>query len=46
MPETEIRKRGGVVRWRTVKRNGHVYRIAVVRKRGKRGGHTLAKEVK
>jgi len=45
MPEAEIRKRGGVVRWRTITRNGHTYRIAVVRKKGKRGGHTVAKKV-
>lgn len=43
MPEAEIRKRGGALRWRTVKLpNGKYVRVAVVRKKGKRGGTTIA----
>lgn len=43
MPEAEISQRGGAVRWRTVKlRNGKTIRVAIVRKAGPRGGHTVA----
>lgn len=43
MPEAEIRKRGGAIRWRTVKlKDGKTVRIAVVPKAGPRGGHTVA----
>lgn len=43
MPEAEIRSRGGAVRWRTVRlKGGRIIRVAVVRKKGKRGGHTVA----
>jgi hypothetical protein len=43
MPEREIRKRGGAKRWRTIKvGKGKTIRIAVVRKRGPRGGTTVA----
>lgn len=43
MPEAEIRKRGGAIRWRTVRlRNGKYIRVAIVRKRGKHGGTTIA----
>lgn len=43
MPEQEIRNRGGAVRWRTVKlKDGRTIRVAVVRKAGPRGGHTVA----
>lgn len=42
MPEKEIGKRGGAKKWRTVKvGNGKYLRIAIVPKRGKRGGHTV-----
>jgi hypothetical protein len=42
MPEKEIRKRGGAKRWRTIKTgNGKYLRIAVVPRKGKRGGHTI-----
>ena len=42
MPEAEIRKRGGAKRWRTIRLpNGKYIHVAIVRKRGKRGGkHT------
>ena len=37
MPEKEIRKRGGAIRWRTIKPDSeHYIHIAVVRKAGKR----------
>ncbi len=43
MPEAEIARRGGAVRWRTVKlEDGRVIRVAVVKKAGPRGGHTVA----
>lgn len=43
MPEKEIAKRGGAVRWRTKKLpNGEIIHIAVVRKAGPKGGHTVA----
>lgn len=43
MPEQEIAARGGAVRWRTVKlKGGRTVRIAVVKKAGPRGGHTVA----
>jgi hypothetical protein len=43
MPEREITARGGALRWRTVKLpNGKIVKVAVVRKAGPRGGHTIA----
>jgi hypothetical protein len=43
MPEAEIRKRGGAKRWRTKRLpNGEVLHIAVVRRAGPKGGHTVA----
>jgi hypothetical protein len=42
MPESEIRKRGGATKYRTIKINGKTYKVAVVRKKGPRGGHTVA----
>jgi hypothetical protein len=43
MPEAEIAKRGGAKRWRTLKLpNGKYVKVAVVRKAGPHGGHTLA----
>jgi len=50
MPEAEVARRGGATRYRTVclhgKDKGHCrgpyMRVAVVRKAGKRGGHTVA----
>lgn len=45
MPEQEIAARGGAVRWRTITvgkgKNKRTVTIAVVRKAGKRGGHTV-----
>lgn len=47
MPEKEIAKRGGAVRWRTRKLpNGKYIHIAIVREPGKRGGKTVAGPVK
>ena len=47
MPEREIGKRGGAVRWRTVRLKGGKYiHVAVVRKKGKRGGRTAAGPVR
>lgn len=43
MPEAEIAARGGAVRWRTIKRpDGSTIRVAVVKKAGPHGGHTVA----
>lgn len=47
MPEPEIAARGGAVRWRTVKlKNGKYVRVAIVKKSGPRGGHTVAGPVR
>jgi hypothetical protein len=47
MPEKEIAKRGGALRWRTKKLpNGTFIRFAVVRKAGPRGGKTVAGPVR
>jgi hypothetical protein len=43
MPEREIAARGGALRWRTVKlRDGRVIHVAIVRRAGPHGGHTVA----
>lgn len=43
MPEAEIKARGGAKRWRTVKLpDGRTVRVAIVKKAGPRGGHTVA----
>lgn len=42
MPTAQERRRGGVVRYRTIKlARGKYAHVAVVRKRGKRGGYTI-----
>lgn len=43
MPEKEIAERGGAKRWRTVKLpNGKYVKVAIVRKKGLKGGSTVA----
>lgn len=43
MPEKEIKARGGAKRWRTIKLpDGRTVKVAIVRKAGPRGGHTVA----
>lgn len=46
MPKTEETKRGGAVRYRTIRvgtgRHKKVLHIAIVRKAGPRGGHTVS----
>lgn len=43
MPEALIRKRGGAIRYRTKKLPGGKYiHIAITRKKGPRGGRTVA----
>lgn len=43
MPEAEIRARGGAKRWRTITLpDGRKMKVAIVRKAGPRGGHTVA----
>lgn len=47
MPKAEIARRGGAVRVRTKRLpNGKYVTIYVVRRKGKRGGRTVAGEVK
>lgn len=47
VPEKEITARGGAKRWRTVKLpDGKYVKIAIVKKAGKRGGHTVAGPVR
>lgn len=47
MPEAKIRARGGAVRYRTIKTpSGKTLKVAVVRKKGPRGGKTVAWEAK
>jgi len=46
MPEAKIRRRGGAIRWRTIKpKRGRYIHIAVVPKAGSKGGHTIAGKV-
>lgn len=46
MPEAEEKRRGGVVRYRTIRvgkgRNRRYLHIAIVRRKGRRGGSTVA----
>ena len=45
MPEGQIAARGGAKKWRTVKlANGKTIRVAIVKKPGPQGGHTVAKD--
>jgi hypothetical protein len=44
--DRQIAARGGVIRWRERKSGKRLFRIAVVRKPGPRGGRTLSYEVK
>jgi hypothetical protein len=47
MPEAEIRRRGGALKYRTIKtKNGTNLKVAVVRKKGPRGGRTVAWKAK
>jgi hypothetical protein len=39
--ERKIAARGGATKWRTVKRDGKTFRVAVTRKEGPRGGKTV-----
>jgi hypothetical protein len=44
--DKQIKSRGGVVRWRMHRaKNGQLYRVAVVRKPGPRGGKTISYKV-
>jgi len=45
-PEAKIKKRGGAKRWRTiVPKKGRYIHVAVTRKKGPRGGRTVAGKV-
>ena len=50
MPEPKIDERGGAVRWRTIRtgsgKRRKYLRVAVVRKKGPRGGTTVAGPVR
>lgn len=44
--EDEIKRRGGAIRYRTVRRKGgREWRVAIVRKKGPRGGRTVSWEL-
>lgn len=47
MPSSVERRRGGAMRYRTVrtKKGKGFFRVAIVRKRGPRGGRTVAGQV-
>ncbi len=43
MPEAQIAARGGAKKWRTIRlKDGRTIKVAIVRKAGPRGGHTIA----
>jgi len=43
MPRAEEKRRGGAIRYRTIKpKKGRYQHVAVVRKKGPRGGRTVA----
>lgn len=43
MPDSEVERRGGALKYRTVRLpNGRYIKVAVVSKAGPRGGHTVA----
>lgn len=44
MPEKELKKRGGVSRYRTIKKGGKTLTCAVTKKKGPRGGKTVCWE--
>ena len=48
MPEDKINARGGALRWRTIRvgkgKHAKPMRVAIVRRRGPKGGKTIAKE--
>lgn len=47
MPEEEIAQRGGAKRWRTIKlADGRTLRVAIVKKAGPQGGHTVPGRVR
>ena len=47
MPEAEIKKRGGAKRYRTLKLPGNKFvHLAIVKKAGPKGGHTVAGPVR
>lgn len=47
MPEEDISRRGGAKRWRTIKlADGRTLRVAIVRKVGPKGGHTVPGRVR
>lgn len=47
MPKAEERRRGGVIRYRTIKpKKGRYIHVGVVRKPGPRGGRTVAGPVR
>ena len=47
MPEAEIRKRGGAIRWRTIKPTPDTYQnCAIVIRKGKHGGRTVCGKIK
>jgi len=45
-PERKIKRRGGAIRWRMIKRGGKLMRCAVTKKTGPRGGKTVCYRVR
>lgn len=39
--ENKIRRQGGIARYRSIRKGGHTITIAVTRKAGPRGGHSV-----
>ncbi len=44
--ENLIRKRGGVKKWRTIKRGGKLIRLAITKRAGSGGGHSIGYRVR
>jgi hypothetical protein len=44
--ERKAKKRGGVKRYRMVRRGGHLMRCMITKKAGPRGGHTVCYRVR
>ena len=43
--ERKIRRQGGLKKYRMMKRGSHLFRVAVTKKAGPQGGHSVAWEV-
>jgi hypothetical protein len=43
--EKKVKAQGGAIRWRSKSVKGHLFRIAVTKKKGPHGGRTVAYRV-